>query len=78
MSSDVMLRASGVSKRYRIRHRAVEHVTLAESALHRLRHPLQRSEREDFWALSDVDLELARGEVARPDRTERCRQEHAC
>lgn len=62
-SSDLALRVSGLSKAYTIRHQAEQHITLAEQALSRLRHPFRSGERETFWALRDVDLEIRKGEV---------------
>jgi lipopolysaccharide transport system ATP-binding protein len=62
-SSDVALRIAGLSKSYTIRHQAEQHITLAEHALSRLRHPFHRAERETFWALKDIDLEVKRGEI---------------
>jgi lipopolysaccharide transport system ATP-binding protein len=52
-----------MSKAYTIRHNVTDHVTLAELALDRLKHPLRRAEREQFWALRDVSFDLRRGEV---------------
>ncbi len=63
MSSDVALRVSGLGKSYTIRHQDHDHVTLAQSALHRLRHPRSAQAKETFWALRDVDFEVPRGEV---------------
>jgi lipopolysaccharide transport system ATP-binding protein len=64
MSSDeVALAVRGLAKAYTIRHSTTDHVTLAELALDRLRHPLRRAQREQFWALEDVSFELHRGEV---------------
>ncbi|MGD9703386.1 MAG: ABC transporter ATP-binding protein [Acidimicrobiia bacterium] len=62
MSSDVAIRIEGLGKSYRIKHQE-QHVTLAEQALDRLRHPFRRPEVETFWALKDIDLEIKRGEV---------------
>lgn len=63
MSSDVALRIEGLGKKYTIRHKDHDHVTLAQSALHRLRHPRGALGREEFWALRDVSFEVPRGEV---------------
>lgn len=62
-SSDLAIRVSGLSKAYTIRHQAEQHITLAEQVLSRVRHPFQKADRETFWALRDVDLEVKRGEV---------------
>jgi lipopolysaccharide transport system ATP-binding protein len=63
MSSEPAIRVEGLGKRYTIRHQQTDHVTLAQVALERLRHPLRRSEREEFWALRDVGFEVGQGEV---------------
>lgn len=57
------VRARDVSKSYTIFHNVVQHNTLAESVLHRVRAPLQRPEKEIFRALSDVSFDVRRGEV---------------
>ncbi len=62
-SSDLAISVRGLSKSYTIRHQEEHHVTLAEQLLHRARHPFSSQERETFWALSDVDLEVRQGEV---------------
>jgi lipopolysaccharide transport system ATP-binding protein len=62
-SSAPALSVRGLGKSYTIVHNATGHVTMAEVALHRLRHPFQRAEREQFWALRDVDFDLHEGEV---------------
>jgi lipopolysaccharide transport system ATP-binding protein len=62
-SEDVMIRAEGLSKNYLIRHSVTDHITIAELALHRLRHPLTRQTAELFPALKDVSFEVHRGEV---------------
>lgn len=62
MSSDVAIRIEGLGKAYTIKHRD-QHVTLAEQALDRLRHPFTRTPKETFWALRDVDLEIRHGDV---------------
>ena len=63
MSSDVAIRAEGLGKAYRIKHQHHDHVTLAQVALDRVRHPLRTNIVEEFWALQDVDFEVHRGEV---------------
>ena len=63
MSSDIAIRVDGLGKSYTIRHQHHDHVTLAQVALDRLRHPLRRNEVEQFWALRDVGFEVNRGEV---------------
>jgi len=64
MSSDELaVSVRGLSKSYTIRHGASDHITLAETALARVRHPFHRQARETFWALRDVDLDVRQGEV---------------
>jgi ABC-type polysaccharide/polyol phosphate transport system ATPase subunit len=63
MSSDVALRIEGLGKKYTIRHKDHDHVTLAQAALHRIRHPRGAVGKEEFWALRDVSLEVPRGQV---------------
>lgn len=62
-SSDVAISVRGLSKAYIIRHHVTDHVTLAEVALDRLRHPFRRADREELWALRDVTVDVRRGEV---------------
>lgn len=63
MSSDLAIRVDGVSKSYVVRHKRHHHVTLTQTALERLKHPLQRDEREEFRAVRDVSFEVERGDV---------------
>jgi len=56
--AETSLRLDGVSVRYRVPHERI--VSLKEFAIRWLR---RRVRFEDFWALSAVDLEVARGEV---------------
>ena len=63
MSSDLALSARGLGKAYTIRHNATDHVTMAEVMLNKIRHPLQRADREKFWAIHDIDFDLHKGEV---------------
>jgi len=62
-SSDLAVRVEGLGKAYTIRHNQSDHVTMAELALDRIRHPFHRSEREQFWALRDVGFDVRAGEV---------------
>lgn len=62
-SDDVAISVRNLSKSYTIRHNATDHVTLAEVALDRMWHPLRRAEREEIWALRDVNLDVHQGEV---------------
>jgi len=62
-SSDLAVRVEGLGKAYTIRHNQSDHVTMAELALERIRHPFHRSEREQFWALREVGFEVRAGEV---------------
>ena len=63
MSSDVAIRVEGLGKAYTIKHQQSDHVTLAQVALEKAKHPFRRSTREDFWALKDVSFEVKQGEV---------------
>src|SRR5688500_415683 len=63
MSSDVAISVRGLSKSYTIRHNQERHTTFGEAALHRLKHPLQRADKEEFWALKDVEFDVKQGEV---------------
>ncbi len=62
MSSDIAVAVRGVSKSYWLKH-GRSAGTLAEAVTRRLRHPFQRTEREQFWALRDIDFDITEGEV---------------
>lgn len=62
-SNDLAIAVRGVSKSYTIAHNAPRHTTAAEALLHRIRHPFDRSAKETFWALRDIDFEIKKGEV---------------
>jgi lipopolysaccharide transport system ATP-binding protein len=63
-SSDVAVAVRDLSKSYLIKHNAQgAPTTAAEAVMQRLRRPLSRAEREQFWALRDVSLEIREGEV---------------
>jgi lipopolysaccharide transport system ATP-binding protein len=63
MASDLAISVRDVGKAYIIRHDQFAVTTLAEAITRRLRHPFARLQREQFWALRDVSLEIRRGEV---------------
>ncbi|HXW36136.1 MAG TPA: ABC transporter ATP-binding protein, partial [Acidimicrobiales bacterium] len=63
MSSDVAISVRDLSKCYRIRHNVNAPTTAAEAIVRKIRHPLQRVERETFWALRDLTLDVKPGEV---------------
>lgn len=52
----------GVSKRYRIGHRA-QPTTLAERVVQAVRHPFARDDRDVLWALKDCSFDVARGDL---------------
>src|SRR5256885_330685 len=62
-TSELAVSIRGLSKAYRIEHDARRHSTLAEAMLDRLRSPFRRAQSETFWALKDVSLDVARGDV---------------
>lgn len=62
-SNDLAIRIRGLGKAYTIRHNQESHTTLAEAALARLRHPLRRTQKQTFWALKDIDLDIHKGDV---------------
>ena len=62
-SSELAISIRGVGKKYTIRHDYTAPTTLAEAIVRRIRHPLARAEREQFWAVKDVTFDVARGEV---------------
>ena len=61
--TDIAISASGIAKSYIIRHNASDHVTLAETVLHRVMHPFTRPQKELFWALNDITFDVNRGDV---------------
>ncbi len=60
MSSDTSIQVRGLSKRYDVAGERAG--LLSEAIVRRFRHP-RRGRKEIFWALQDVDLEVAPGEV---------------
>ena len=64
MSSDVAIRVEGLGKSYTIRHQQSDHVTLAQVALERARHPFRRTEtRGLLGAARTSSFEVQQGEV---------------
>lgn len=64
IQSDTAIRVRGLSKAYTIQKGGLEkQSTLAEAALSRFRNPFRRAERETFYALRDIDLDIKKGEV---------------
>ncbi len=64
-SNSVAISVRGLGKKYTIAHNSTHPTSLREAILHRLRHPFVdgQQERETFWALRDVGLEIRPGEV---------------
>jgi lipopolysaccharide transport system ATP-binding protein len=67
--SNVAIRASGLGKRYRIRHQRAERYTTLRDVIttrvSRLFRPslVERQTVEDFWALKDVSFEVQYGDI---------------
>jgi lipopolysaccharide transport system ATP-binding protein len=61
--SSKALAIRGVGKEYTIRHNDVAPTTLAEAIARRVRQPLARPVREQFWALRDITFDVQQGEV---------------
>jgi lipopolysaccharide transport system ATP-binding protein len=59
--SDLAVRAEGVGKRYRLGQLQATYSLLTETIAERLRGR-GRERRQEFWALRDVDFQVARGE----------------
>ena len=62
-SSDVAVSVRGLSKSYSIARNVEKHSTVAEALMHKLKNPLAKTERDTFWALSDVSFDIQKGDV---------------
>jgi lipopolysaccharide transport system ATP-binding protein len=64
-SKDLAVSVRGLSKSYVIAHNSNRPTNFQEVIVDRIRHPLGngRQDQETFWALKDVDFEIARGGV---------------
>lgn len=64
MATGTAVSVSDLSKVYRIRSSSQNRPTRAtEAIMHRLRHPLEKAEFEEFSALSDINFEIPFGEA---------------
>ncbi|MCP9493208.1 MAG: ABC transporter ATP-binding protein [Pyrinomonadaceae bacterium MAG19_C2-C3] len=62
-SSELAVSVRDLSKIYQISSNTEQHGTVAETMLHRLRHPFERTKTKAFQALKDVSFDIKRGEV---------------
>lgn len=62
-TNDIAISARGLSKAYTIAHQAAKATTMGEALARRLRNPLQRVDRETFWALKGVSFDIREGEA---------------
>jgi lipopolysaccharide transport system ATP-binding protein len=62
-TSQIAISVRNLSKKYSIVRNQTKHATLAETLLHRMKSPLKRPERDEFWALRDVNFDIHSGEV---------------
>lgn len=63
MSSNIAVSVRGLSKSYTIAHNAAKYTTAAEALVSKLRNPFQKTERETFWALKDIEFDIKKGDV---------------
>jgi len=63
LSGDTSVSVSRLYKAYTISHHFPRATTLAEAVVHRLRRPLLRVLKEQFWALKDISFGINRGEA---------------
>ncbi len=62
-SHDVAVSVRGLAKSYSIAKNAVQHSTVGEALMHKLKNPLAKVERDTFWALNDVNFDIQKGDV---------------
>ena len=62
-SRDVAVSVRGLSKSYSIAKNAAQHSTAGEAIMHKLKNPFAKTERDTFWALSDVNFDIQKGDV---------------
>jgi len=57
------VRVRGLSKSYTLAHNAPRATTMGEALMSRLRRPVNRVERETFWALRDMSFDIRQGQA---------------
>jgi len=62
-SSDTAISIRGLSKAYTIRHDGLKRASFREAVVERVKHPFRKANQETFWALSDINMEIQKGEV---------------
>ena len=63
LSRNVAMRVENLGKAYTIFHNQVRARSLRDAITRRVRNPLRFTERERFWALTDINFEVPQGEV---------------
>ncbi len=62
MTNQLAVSVQGVGKAYRIARNAEKFYHLSDAIMNKIKNPLQRVERETFWALRNIDFQIDRGE----------------
>ncbi len=62
-AGDVAVSVRGLSKSYSLAKNAAQHSTIGEMLMHKLKNPVQKVERDTFWALNDVNFDVPKGDV---------------
>src|SRR5258708_35294971 len=62
-SSNTAIEVRGLSKVYSISHNVQRPTTMAEALLQSLRNPFRSKEKEEFWALKEVEFDVQKGDV---------------
>lgn len=62
-SSDIALSIQGVSKSYTIAHGQQKFNRITEVWMHKLKNPFEQVEKETFWALRDISVDIKKGDV---------------